>query len=70
VRLTRPFLHADTAWLKGQVARAEVVDRRALAHLDLTCENQRGEVAATATAVVELPSRDFNVLQPGLVVGS
>jgi acyl dehydratase len=70
VRLTRPFLHADTAWLKGEVARTEVVDRRALVHLTLTCENQRREVVATGTAVVELPSRDFDVLQPGLVVGS
>ncbi len=68
VRLTRPFLHADTAWLRGEVVGSEVVDRRAYAKLALTCENQRGEVVATGSAVVELPSRDFNVIQPGLVI--
>lgn len=68
VRLTAPFLHADTAWLRGQVTGTEIVQRRARATLSLTCTNQRGETVAYGTAEVELPSRDFSVLQPGLVV--
>lgn len=68
VRLTAPFLHADTAWLSGEVLGTEIVQRRALATLSLRCTNQRGETVAYGTAQVELPSHDFSVLQPGLVV--
>ena len=66
VRLHRPFLHADTAWLRGQVTGTRIERRRALARLSLACVNQREEVVASGTADVELPSRDFDVLQPGL----
>jgi acyl dehydratase len=69
VRLDVPFLHADTAWLTGRVTETAISDRRAYAVLSLMCANQRGEAVATGTAVVELPSRSFDVLQPGLVVG-
>lgn len=67
VRLTVPFLHADTAWLRGEVTATRIERRRALATLALTCVNQRDEVVATGTADVELPARDFEVIQPGMV---
>lgn len=68
VRLERPMLHADTAWLRGEVSKLSREGARALATLSLVCENQRGEVSARGTARVELPSRDFAVTQPGLQV--
>ncbi len=68
VRLHAPFLHADTAWLTGTVTGTGVTDRRAHATLALDCANQRGETVASGTAVVELPARSFEPLQPGLVV--
>ena len=68
VRLTRPFLHADTAWLTGEVTGTRWEASRPRTLLSLTCHNQRGEVVATATAEVELPSRSFEVPQPGLVL--
>lgn len=66
VRLGAPFLHADTAWLRGEVVSKRIERRRALATLALCCVNQREEVVATGTAEVELPSRDFEVIQPGM----
>ena len=68
VRLTAPFLHADTAWLRGEVVDKQIADRRATVELTLRCENQRGEIVASGSAEVEVPSNDFAVLQPGLVV--
>lgn len=68
VRLTHPFFHADTAWLRGTVTGTEIRDRRAFADLKVWAENQNGILVATGTARVELPSRDFNILQPGLVL--
>lgn len=68
VRLDAPFLHADTAWLTGGVTHTAISDRRAYVTLSLKCANQREEVVARGTAIVELPSRSFDVLQPGLVV--
>lgn len=68
VRLERPMLHADTAWLRGEVAGLAREGSRAVARLSLVCENQRGEVIARGTARVELLSRDFAVTQPGLRV--
>ena len=66
VRLERPMLHADTAWLRGEVAAVVREGSRTYADLSLVCDNQRGEPIARGTARVELPSRDFSVTQPGL----
>ena len=68
VRLERPMLHADTAWLRGEVTGLVRDNARTYASLALLCENQRGERIAGGTARVELPSRDFDVIQPGLRV--
>ena len=68
VRLELPMLHADTAWLLGEVAAVSIENGRALAELKVRCENQRGERIASGTAKVELPSRNFAVTQPGLKV--
>lgn len=68
VRLTRPFLHADTAWLSGEVTGSRWEGATPRTQLSLLCHNQRGEVVAVGTAEVELPSRSFDVPQPGLVL--
>lgn len=68
VRLTRPFLHADTAWLSGEVSGLHWEGVTPRTELSLVCHNQRGEVVALATAEVELPSRSFDVPQPGLIL--
>jgi hypothetical protein len=62
------MLHADTAWLLGEVAAVSIENGRAVAELKVRCENQRGERIASGTAKVELPSRNFAVTQPGLKV--
>lgn len=67
VRLTRPFLHADTAWLRGEVAGKRIVEDRPVVTLSVRCENQRGEVVASGSAEVEPPSRYFDAPQPGLI---
>ena len=68
VRLTHPFFHVDTAWLRGTVTGTEIRDRRAYADLRVWINNQVGVVVATGTARVEMPSRDFTIVQPGLVL--
>lgn len=68
VRLTRPFIHADTAWLRGEVTGLTLEDGRPIANLTVHCENQRGEVTATGAARVELPSKGFEAPQPGLIL--
>ena len=68
VRLERPFLHADTAWLTGNVRETVVRGTDAIAVIDIDCTNQRGEVVAGGSAEVQLPARDFHISQPGLVL--
>ncbi len=68
VHLERPMFHADTAWLRGEVAEVSLEGARPVVRLSLLCENQRGEATARGTARVELPSRDFAFVQPGLRV--
>jgi acyl dehydratase len=47
----------DASWVRGTVTGKAELDGRREVHLMLTCENQRGEVTTTGTAVVLLPSR-------------
>lgn len=68
VRLTRPFLHADTAWLTGTISGSNWKGGTPRTEIALACRNQRGEVVATGSAEVELPSRSFSVPQPALVL--
>lgn len=68
VRLTRPFLHADTAWLSGRVTSKRWIARQPRVEVAVEVANQRGEVTALGTAEVELPCKDFDVPQPGLIM--
>ncbi len=52
----------DTTWVKGKVVRKYVKDRHALVNIEITAENQRGELTAPGFATVVLPSRDKNSL--------
>ncbi|HEX4430775.1 MAG TPA: MaoC family dehydratase N-terminal domain-containing protein [Frankiaceae bacterium] len=47
----------DTTWVRGSVIDKQEVDGRNEVHIELRCENQRGEVTTPATAVVLLPTR-------------
>jgi hypothetical protein len=54
----------DTTWVRGAVVDKQVVDGRHEVHLEVRCENQRGEVTTPGTAVVLLPTRDQAVELP------
>jgi acyl dehydratase len=54
----------DTTWVRGKVVDKRQVDGRNEVHLELRCENQRGEITTPATAVVLLPTRDAAVTLP------
>lgn len=54
----------DTTWVRGHVVDKQQVDGRSEVHLELRCENQRGEVTTPGTAVVLLPTRDQQVELP------
>ena len=80
VRLVRPNFTYDTTWCKGRVSGKSVhacaePNRRAcpepsrrdgkhLVELELWCENQRGQVTATGSAVVALVSRQVDLHPP------
>ena len=50
--------HGDIQWVKGTVTGKEVDgEGHPLVHLDMSCENQRGEITAPGKATVILPSR-------------
>lgn len=50
----------DTTWIKGHVTRAYIEEGQHLVDVDITAENQRGEVTAPGHATVRLPSRQAN----------
>jgi hypothetical protein len=54
----------DTTWVRGAVIDKRQQDGRNEVHLELRCENQRGEVTTPGTAVVLLPTRDAEVVLP------
>jgi acyl dehydratase len=54
----------DVTWVRGEVVDKRQVDGRAEVHVELRCENQRGEVTTPGTAVVLLPTRDRAVELP------
>lgn len=54
----------DTTWVRGTVVDKRQVDGRNEVHLEIRCENQRGEVTTPGTAVVLLPTRDEPVTLP------
>ncbi|MYQ30624.1 MaoC family dehydratase N-terminal domain-containing protein [Streptomyces sp. SID4956] len=47
----------DTTWVRGRVVGKQEVDGRHEVHLEVWCENQRGETTTPGTAVVLLPTR-------------
>ncbi|HEX5116149.1 MAG TPA: MaoC family dehydratase N-terminal domain-containing protein [Pseudonocardiaceae bacterium] len=60
-RLRRPNLLGDTTWVRGTVTGKQPGTHSDLVTCELSTTNQRGEVTATATAVVELPNRAAGV---------
>jgi acyl dehydratase len=54
----------DTTWVRGTVTDTRQVDGRNEVHLEVRCENQRGEVSTPGTAVVLLPTRQAAVDLP------
>jgi acyl dehydratase len=56
-RLRAPNFLGDTTWFTGRVTGKSRDEGSAAVDLDLTGTNQRGEVTATATAKVKLPTR-------------
>jgi acyl dehydratase len=54
----------DVTWVRGTVVGKEQVDGRNEVHLELRCENQRGEITTPGTAVVLLPTREAPVTLP------
>lgn len=56
-RLRRPNLLGDTTWVRGTVTAKQGGTHSDLVTCELSTTNQRDEVTATATAVVELPNR-------------
>ncbi|MFI6361392.1 MaoC family dehydratase N-terminal domain-containing protein [Nocardia sp. NPDC050630] len=54
----------DTTWVRGTVVDKRQADGRNEIHLEVRCENQRGEITTPGTAVVLLPTRDHSVELP------
>jgi len=54
----------DTTWLRASVVNKVQGDGRNEVHVELRCENQRGEVTSPATAVILLPTREGAVQLP------
>jgi acyl dehydratase len=54
----------DTTWVHGEVVEKQQVDGRNEVHVEVRCENQRGEVTTPGTAVVLLPTRSRAVDLP------
>ncbi|MFQ6396266.1 MaoC family dehydratase N-terminal domain-containing protein [Nocardia sp. KC 131] len=54
----------DTTWVRGTVVDKRQFDGRNEIHLEVRCENQRGEVTTPGSAVVLLPTRDRAVELP------
>ena len=48
----------DSTWAKGKVVRKYVKDRYALVDIEISGQNQRGELTTPGLATVMLPSRD------------
>jgi acyl dehydratase len=54
----------DTTWVRGRVVDKVQLDGRHEVHLEVQCENQRGETTTPGTAVVLLPTRERAVELP------
>lgn len=58
MRLHKPVIFGDTTYCKGRVAGKRRDGGRALVDIEMRAENQLGEVTASGTATVQLPTRD------------
>lgn len=47
----------DTTWVRGEVVGKREVDGRYEVHLEVRCENQRGEITTPGSATILLPTR-------------
>ena len=56
-RVLRHNLMGDVTWCRGEVVDTRVEDGAGLVELALRAENQRGELTADGTAIVEVPRR-------------
>jgi len=54
----------DTTWVRGKVVDKVQTDAGNEVHLEVWCENQRGETTTPGTAVVLLPTREQPVTLP------
>ena len=54
----------DTTWVRGTVVDKRQAGHRHEVHLEVYCENQRGETTTPGTAVVLLPTRNSAVALP------
>ncbi len=51
----------DCTWCKGRVSRKYIKDKHALVDIEITGENQRGELTTPGLATVILPSRNIEL---------
>ena len=58
-----PALTGDVTYLDGEVTRVDWIDPsgRPIAHVDVTMTNQKGEVMASGTAEVRMPTERLPV---------
>jgi acyl dehydratase len=54
----------DVTWARGEVVDKRNIDGRNEVHLQVWCENQRGETSTPGSAVVLLPTREVPVALP------
>jgi acyl dehydratase len=54
----------DTTWVRGTVVDKRQVEGRNEVHLEISCQNQRGETTTPGTAVVLLPTRQASAELP------
>ena len=59
--IRRPNIFGDVSWCRGQIVDKRIEEDAHLIVLDLRVENQLGEITATATGVVELPTHQTPV---------
>jgi acyl dehydratase len=58
IQVRRHNIEGDTQWCKGKVKQKYCQEQKYLVECEVWCENQRQEVTALGTALVELPSRN------------
>ena len=57
IQVRRHNIEGDTQWCKGRVRQKHTQGQEYLVECEIRCENQRNEVTALGTAIVQLPTR-------------